>query len=140
MPTHEDYARASPTRRSTNRTFGWVFTAAFLVIALWPLLVHAPVRRPALVVSAICLALTVLAPGLLSLPNRLWQKVGELLHRLVSPLTLFFLFGAIVTPLGVVMRVFAKSTARWRRDGHAATYWVTRAPPGPDPDSLRNQF
>jgi len=29
---------------------------------------------------------------------------------------------------------------RLRRDGTAATYWILREPPGPEPKSMKNQF
>ena len=76
-------------------------------------------------------------PGLAA---RLWQRLGRLLHRIVSPVVLLFLFYVVVTPTGMLMRAFSKGTLQRRRKDTARTYWVERSPPGPEPESLRNQF
>ena len=46
--SHEDFSRTHEVKASSNRGFGWVFTAVFLIIGLWPLLSG---RRAALVVA-----------------------------------------------------------------------------------------
>jgi hypothetical protein len=140
MATHEDLSRAQDTKTSSNRGFGWVFTGAFLVVALWPLVRGDAPRWWALPVSGVFLVVTLLAPALLALPNHLWMRIGALLHRIVSPVVLGFLFYVVVTPMGMLMRAFSKGDARWRRGGSAGSYWIRRDPPGPKPDSLRNQF
>jgi hypothetical protein len=50
------------------------------------------------------------------------------------------LFYAIVTPVGLVMRLTGKDLLRLRIDATAQTYWIERHPPGPVPDTMRHQF
>jgi hypothetical protein len=38
------------------------------------------------------------------------------------------------------MRAFGKDFLRLRLDGDAKSYWIDRTPPGPPPQSMRNQF
>jgi hypothetical protein len=140
MPTHEDFSRTHDVKASSNRGFGWVFTVVLLIIGLWPLLSgHAP-RLWALITSAVFALITLLAPALLALPNRLWLRLGFLLNRIVSPLALGLMFYVVVTPTGALMRLFGKNSLRLRRDQGEASYWVKREPPGPKPDSLNNQY
>jgi hypothetical protein len=61
------------------------------------------------------------------------------MNRIVSPVVLAFLFYAVVTPMGALMRTFGKDSMRLRRGG-AGSYWIKREPPGPKPDSMSNQF
>jgi hypothetical protein len=140
MPTHEDFSRTHAVKVSSNRAFGWVFTIAFLVVALWPLLARGDVRWWALAVSGIFALITVAAPALLALPNRLWLRFGMLLNRIVSPVVLGFLFYVVVTPMGMLMRLFGKSNVLPRRSVPDGSYWIRRDPPGPKPDSLNHQF
>jgi nitrate reductase NapE component len=140
MTAHEDLSRIHAVKTSSNRAFGWVFTCAFLVVGLWPLVAHGRVRMWSLVVSGAFLVATLAAPALLALPNRLWQRVGYLLNRLVSPLVLAFLFYVVVTPMGMLMRALSKSNLKWRRGGEGSSYWIKRDPPGPKPESLNHQF
>ena len=112
----------------------------FAVVGLWPLVSQGGVRVWALVVAALFLVAALLAPALLALPSRLWQKLGMLLHRIVSPVVLGFMFYVVVTPMGMLKRAVSRSDYRWRRGGSADSYWIRRDPPGPKPDSLTHQF
>ena len=138
--THEDFSRAQHVKSSSNRAFGWVFVTVFLIIALWPLLSGGSLRRWSLIVSGLVMVATVAAPALLTLPNRLWLRFGLLLNRVVSPVVLAIMFYVVVTPMGLLMRMFAKDTLRRRRDAAAESYWIKRDPPGPRPDSMPHQF
>ena len=63
-----------------------------------------------------------------------------LLHRFVSPLALGVLFFAVVTPIGLAMRLMGKDFLHLRRKRNTTSYWIDRVPPGPAADSLKNQF
>src|SRR6266850_779600 len=138
--THEDLSRTHEVKASSNRSFGWVFAAVFLIIAVWPLVSGGMVRWWSLLVAAAFALVTVAAPKLLAVPNRLWMRVGLLLNRIISPIVLAFLFYVVVTPMGVLMRVFGKDSLRLRRNASDTSYWIKRDPPGPKPDSLNHQF
>jgi len=138
LASHEDFSRTHDIKASSNKAFGWVFTVAFIVVGVWPLISGRPIRIWSLIVAAIFLVATLLAPALLALPNRLWGKLGILMNRVVSPVVLAFLFYVVVTPMGVMMRMFGKDSMRLR--GRAGSHWIKRDPPGPKPDSMSNQF
>ena len=138
--THENLAREEVIERSSNRSFGWVFTAVFLIVALLPLWSGAPVRWWAFAVAAIFATLALVAPQLLERPNRLWQRFGQLLHHVVSPIALALVFYGAVMPTGLVMRLLGHDPLRLRRKPAAKSYWIERKPPGPPADSLKNQF
>ena len=140
MSTHEDFSRQHDIRASSNRGFGWVFTIVFAVIAVWPLFFGGPLRWWSLITAGVFLVITLAAPALLALPNRLWLRFGLLLNRIVSPVVLAIMFYLVVTPTGMLMRVFAKDNLKLRERDKDGSYWVRRDPPGPKPDSLNNQF
>jgi len=140
MPTHEDFSRTHEVKASSNRSFGWVFTAVFLIIAVWPLFSGEMLRWWSLFIAAAFVLVTVAVPNLLAVPNRLWLRFGLLLNRIVSPVVLAFLFYVVVTPMGALMRLFGKDNLHLRRDDSDTSYWIRRDPPGPKPDSLNHQF
>jgi nitrate reductase NapE component len=140
MAPHEDFSRTHGIKTSSNRGFGWVFTVVFLVIGLWPLLSGGTVRRWSLITAAVVVVITLTAPALLALPNRLWLRFGLLLNRLTSPVVLAFLFYVVVTPMGLLMRLFGKDSLRLRASDADGSYWIQRDPPGPKPESLHHQF
>jgi predicted membrane metal-binding protein len=136
----EDYSRVHDVKASSNQSFGWVFTAVFTLIALWPLLHRGAPRWWALIVAALLVLITLIAPALLALPNRLWLRFGLLLNRIVSPIAMGLVFYGVLTPLGMLMRLFGKDHLRLRRSAAQTSYWIKRDPPGPKPDSLNHQF
>ena len=137
---HESLQRDESVQLSSNRSFGFVFVAVFLIVGLLPLISGGRVRVWSLAVAGVILLLALLAADLLAPLNRLWMRFGMLLHRIVSPLVLGIMFFVVVTPMGIVMRWLGKDPLRLKRDPASASYWVPRTPPGPARDSFDNQF
>lgn len=137
---HEDLDRREEIRGSGDRAFGLVFTVVFAVVGLLPLLGGARVRGWALALSGLFLAAALLRPGVLAPLNRAWTRFGALLHRVVSPLVLAFLFYGVVTPTGLLARAFGKRPLALRFEPDAESYWIPREPPGPAPETMKNQF
>jgi hypothetical protein len=50
------------------------------------------------------------------------------------------IFFAVITPIGLIMRLVGKDILSLKIDKAAKSYWVLRSPPGPEPKSLINQF
>ena len=124
----------------SDRKFGLTFGVVFAVIALVPPLFGGHFRWWILAIGIAFSALALLAPRILSVPNRLWLRLGLLLHKVVNPLVLGAMFLLVVTPIAVVMRLLGKKLLNRTYDPTAKSYWIERNPPGPTPDSIRNQF
>jgi len=137
---HEDFRREEELKGSSSRTFGLIFTGFFLLVAFGPLVRHGEVRVWALGVAALFLLAALARPSLLAPLNRLWLKFGLMLHKIVNPIVMALMFFLTVTPIGVAMRLSGKDILRLRLDRAARSYWIERNPPGPAPDTMKNQF
>jgi hypothetical protein len=137
---HESFDRQEVVAGSSDRAFGIVFAVVFLIIGVLPLASGGAVRTWSIAVGAIFMAIALLRPPLLAPLNRLWTRFGLLLHGIVSPVVLGFMFFAVITPMGLARRALGKDPLRLRFDRKASSYWVDREPPGPLPETLRNQF
>jgi Saxitoxin biosynthesis operon protein SxtJ len=138
--THEDFSRQEEIRPSSERSFGLVIAIFFLIVTFWPLTRAEPIRWWALGMAAVFAALALLwAPALTPL-NKAWTKFGILLYRTVSPVVMAILFYVTVTPIALLMRLLGKDPLRLRRDPKAGSYWIDRIPPGPAPESMKNQY
>ena len=125
----------------TPRSFSLTFAAVFLIIGGWPwaLYGHAP-RYWALLIAVFFAAAAFLAPRLLGPLNWLWYRFGLLLHSVVNPLVMALIYYVGVVPIGLVLRVAGKDLLRLKREPRAASYWIVREPPGPEPGSMSKQF
>jgi hypothetical protein len=138
--THEDFSRQEEIKPSSDRSFGLVVATFFLIVGFWPLVRAQPIRWWALGVAAVFALLALLWTAALAPLNRLWVKLGALLYKVVSPVVMAMLFYVTVTPIALLMRLLGKDPLRLRRDPDAASYWIDRTPPGPSPESMKNQF
>ncbi len=138
--SHEDLSRQEAVKGGSDRAFGLVFTVVFAIVAAWPLLGGGLPHWWALGVSGVFLALALLRPVLLAPLNRLWTRFGLLLHRIVSPLVLGLMFFLVLTPSGWAMRLLGKDPLRLAFEPEAESYWIEREPPGPQADTMINQF
>ena len=138
--THERLVGDAEIQPSSERSFGVVFGVVFLGYGVWPLLHNANPRWWSFVVGGTFLLLALLFPQTLSLLNQLWLKVGRLLQRVMTTVVTGLLFYTSVTPMGLQLRRYSKDLLRLRRDPNARSYWIERLPPGPTPETMRNQF
>ena len=136
--THESFSARSEVKPGSERSFGLVFAAFFVIVGLWPLLDGGRFRIWALVVAAIFTAAAFFFPVALKALNLIWYKFGLLLHKTVNPIIMGLLFYVTIMPIGLIMRMSGKDILNLRIDKSAATYWITRS--SPEPNSLRNQF
>lgn len=137
---HENLDSSPLDGPGSERGFAIVFAAVFTIVALWPLLSGGAPRLWALLVAGAFLLAGFLAPAVLAPLNRLWYRFGLLLGRIVSPVVMAILFYATVLPTGLLMRLFRKDLLGLRFDPRADSYWIPREPPGPAPDSFKQQF
>jgi hypothetical protein len=132
--------RQPSAKIGSERSFGLVFAVVFLLVAFWPLLKHVSPRWWAVGVAALFALCAWLAPRILAPLNLLWFRFGNLLHRIVSPVAMGLIFFGVITPYALAMRLFGRDTLLLRKGSAQPSYWVRREPPGPPPDSFRNQF
>lgn len=138
--THEVLTREETVKGSSDRSFGLTFAAVALILAgIW----YWHERSwwiYALGAAVLFAVLALAAPKLLAPLNRVWLKIGLLLHHVVNPLVMGLLFFGCITPMALVIRLMGKDMLRLRFDRQAASYWIRREPPGPTPESMRHQF
>lgn len=50
------------------------------------------------------------------------------------------MFFAVITPVAAITRLFGGKLLSLGYDKSQPSYWHRRSPPGPEPESVRNQF
>ena len=128
-------ARLTPAE---GRKFGLTVGAAFLVLALisrWRGHTVAPTLLAAL--GGLLLAGGVLMPGALGPVHRAWMGLAHALSRVTTPIFMGLVYFVVLTPTGLIMRLFGRHPLRHRaRDG---SYWAPHDRRDPA-ESLTRQF
>ncbi len=124
----------------TNKKFGFFFTCVFALLAMYfHFKLNTFLSIIFLLSSALFLVLSIIAPSSLNSLNKAWYLLGLLLGRIVSPIILGIIFFLLITPTAIVMRLAGRDELRIKKR-LSKSYWITRVPPGPDPESFKNQF
>ena len=121
---------------SSNRSFGIVFFIVFLLIGTYPLLNNDHVRTWALIISIVFLILGLLNSKILLPLNKIWFKFGILLGKIISPLIMGLIFFVVVTPIGLLMRLFNKDLLSLKLNKNKS-YWIEKNEPK---SKMKNQF
>ena len=137
---HENLAPKQKIKRGTDKSFGFVFSIVAGILGLWPILEDKPLNYWALGISAVLVVISLARPQILTPFNRLWFLIGILLHKIVNPIIMGFIFYVTVTPIGVIMRLLGKRPLHLEFDPKAESYWIERSPPGPEPETIIRQF
>jgi MFS superfamily sulfate permease-like transporter len=137
---HEFQPREEDVKVSSDRSFGLVFAGFFALLGTLSLYYGGTHWYYWFPLAALFGVLAYSAPGLLAPLNRLWAKFGHLLHMVISPVLLGVLFYLCISPIGFLMRLTGKDPLRRKFEPAATSYWIVRSPPGPAPETFKNQF
>jgi hypothetical protein len=83
--------------------------------------------------------LAIVVPQLLTPFNWIWMRLGDLIGKVVNPVTLGIIFFVLITPIAFISRLFGRDALSLKKS-NVSSYWIDRIPPGPAGDSFKNQF
>ena len=123
-------------KKSSSKSFGYLFFGLFLILSLWPVLNDNSINFLFLSISAVFLILTIFKAKILDFLNNYWIKLGELLGRVVAPIIMFAVFFVIVSPLSLLTKLLKKDLLNMRFND-SKTYWANKVK---KIDSMDKQF
>ena len=121
----------------SNRSFGIVFFIVFVLIAIYPLINQGEVRIWSLIISFLFLFLGILNSKILTPLNKLWFRFGLFLGKIISPIIMAVIFFLVVTPIGLLMRLFGKDVLNLKLNEKKSSYWIEKVGPK---SKMKNQF
>ena len=75
-------------KRSSEKSFGILFSLVFFIVSIWPLLEGNTIRFWALSLSFIFLIIAFLKQELLKPLNNIWINFGETLGKIIAPIVM----------------------------------------------------
>ena len=121
---------------SSNRSFGIVFFVVFLLMTIYPLTHGGDIRIWSATISFVFLVLGLLNSSILTPLNKIWFKFGIVLGKIISPLIMGIIFFLVVTPIGIMMRIFGKDVLNLKYNKNQS-YWIEKNGPK---SKMKNQF
>jgi hypothetical protein len=131
------------------RNFGIMFCVVFFVLVglivykhweQWSIIAHHPWAWGFALAGFFALGLGYLWPKVLIGPYRLWMGFALLLGVIMSGIILSVVFYLLITPIGLIMRLFGQDPLHRKIDRQAASYWTERPPDSNDPKRIEKMF
>ena len=82
------------------------------------------VSLPAITLILLALAL----PGTLNPVYKVWMKVGHVLGKVNSFLILSLIYFLVLTPIGIISKIFGKNSEKFRFRPDKNSYWIKKVP------------
>lgn len=124
--------------RADSRKFSWQVGAALVLIGAVGAWQDRTWGANVIVAGVVLAAVGSAIPQLLVPMWRVWQLLGRVLGKVVSPVVLALLYIGVVTPMGLLRRTFGRSPLT--RDPNAASYWVVRKRPAEGSGDARRRM
>ena len=121
---------------SSNRSFGILFAFVFSLVAFWPILNQNEIRIWSLIIAIVFLILGFLNSKLLTPLNKIWFRFGIFLGNFISPIIMGIIFFFVVTPTGLIMRLFNRDLINLKKS-NKKSYWIEKKD---IKSSMKNQF
>jgi len=124
-----------------ERDFGLVVGGVFVLLGAWWIYrgKFTSVAYVILLLGGLLMLLGLVMPRALIYPNKAWMKLAEVLSFVMTPIILGIVFFLIVTPIGVVKRLFGWDPLN-RRAGRRPTYWTPYSDRQADPRHYEKMF
>ena len=109
------------------RNFGLIVGGIFCLIGMWPAIRHGEgLRLWAIVPGSFLVPLGLMAPALLAPVFKVWMKVGHVMGWINTRIILGVLYFGLITPMGMVMRLFGWDSMRRTLSQDVESYRVVR--------------
>lgn len=122
---NDEYQKLDQSSRALRR-FGFTVGSAILLLGCVLLWRHRGAGWPLISIGAVMVLVAGLAPLTLKWIHGPWMIVGLALGWIVTRILLTIVFFFVVTPIGLLQRLFGKRAIEVAFKADAASYWQAR--------------
>ncbi len=121
------------------RKFGLIVGSVFMILGLLSFFKGKGINLPLIIPASILFLLALISPGLLVPIYKTWMRFGVVLGRINSFLILSVIFYLVVTPIGLIRRIFSKDSEKFSYKTAKGSYWIKRASNNPA-ENMKRMF
>ncbi len=126
--------------RKELREFGLTIGTILVIlggVAIWR---GKPIYPYFLVFGIVFVGTGIILPQILKFPQKIWMGLAVIFGFFMSRIVLAVLFYVVITPIGIITRIFGKDILDQRIDRSAGSYWKMRNPAAKTKESYQNQY
>ena len=124
----------------SNKKFGYFFCIIFTLASIYFYIQkNMYLNYLFVVLFLLFFIISNLKPSLLRPLNLSWMFIGFILGKIISPIVLGLMFFLLITPFGIVRRLFGSDELRISKNRKKSS-WIVRNESFFEKDSFRNQF
>ena len=123
-----------------SKHFGLLLSIFFFILAVY-LIFNKSIflGQFLLILSGTSFLVSIAIPNSLNRITKLWLRFGDILGRVVSPITLGLIFFLLITPVGVLTRLFGRDELLLKKKDKKS-YWLARQKTDEKFNSFEKQF
>ena len=123
--------------KNYSRNFGILFSFITLFFFFQKFYINKVFDYYILSISIALLFLSFIKPSLLNPFSFLWNKIGEILGAIITPIIITSVFFLLFTPLGFILKKLGTNLLSVKIIKTEDSYWVERKT---EPTSMKRQF
>lgn len=124
-------------QQGSEFSFGITFSLVLAFISFYIFYFHNNISIVIILASITLFLISFIYPKLLSIPNKIWLKFGMILGAIVSPIIMAIIYFAVVTPIGLIMKILGKDLLKQKINLEKKSYWILR---NENSSSMKDQF
>jgi hypothetical protein len=135
---NEEYRNLDQSPKAL-RSFGFLVGSVFLLLGALFVWRHRGAGWPFVSIGAVLVVAGAAIPKALQWVHAFWMMIAVMLGWVVTRILLTIVFFLVVTPVGLLQRVFGKRAIEVDFRASAASYWQARTA-RPAPEEYEKQF
>jgi hypothetical protein len=139
MNIKDDIKQLKTTDRDL-RKFGLMVGGVFVVLGLFFLWRQKPIYSYFLWPGAVLMLLGAVLPRALKWVYLAWMSMAFVLGFVMAHVILTLFFFLVITPMGLVARLFGQDFLSLRLDRAASSYWIPRKSKSASPATYERQY
>jgi len=123
-----------------SKHFGLLLSIIFFILAVYLIFKKSIfLGQFLLILSGTFFLVSIAIPKSLSRITKLWLRFGDILGRVVSPITLGLIFFILIAPIGMLTRLFGRDELLLKKK-NKKSYWLARQKSDEKFNSFEKQF
>ena len=127
-------------KQKYTKNFGFLVGLILLIIALYPLIKGYSINILILTLACLSFISAMFFKKILEKPALLWFKLGNILHKVISPIIMLIVYITSIVLVALLMKIIRRDGLDKKLNPKVDSYWIIRKNSVKDNFNLNDQF